>query len=775
MKSLIPGYEYDIFISYRQKDNKHDGWVTEFVDNLKGELESTFKEEISVYFDINPHDGLLETHDVDASLKEKLKCLVFIPIVSRTYCDPKSFAWEHEFKPFVEEASKDKLGLKIKLSNGNVASRVLPVRIHDLEIEDVKRFEEITGGVMRTMDFVFKTNSGVNRPLKSAEDHPGDNINKTYYQDQINKVALAIREIVHGIIAEPIHIGKEEDQIRVAFRETVFKENKSERKISLISTKRRLFVTLVISTILIIAGVLLYPRLFKQDKFERIRDAEGKISIAVMPFENLTGDTTLNWFQRGISSLLINRLGNSSELAVCEDQTMFEVMDGMKQIYTAGFSPSAAREVARKVKAETYITGSFQGRENTYWILVNLINSETGNILWTNKVEGNLKSSDYLTLSDSLCNKIKNYLEIKVLEVNADYDFREAYPKSAEAYKYFIEGMNLVLNQNYEFGIRSLKKALEIDSTFTLASFYITYAYSYQGNYAEVKIWIKKTYLHKDRVPPKYQLWIELWYLCEYSKNIDDITRCCDLLAESGINTCLFWTDIGVTYVDFLRQYDKAVNAFEKVMAICQERGIDWKFIGSFWDRFQIALHKTGYHEREKEISNMGLKLFPDNSNWFYYYMALCALSQGNASEADEIIIKYMAKHKELGTPEMSLEIFLGQMHEEANIMDQAEIHYRKACEIDPRNIDCLLALAYFLINREINVNEGLDLIHKVRVINPKITAYHYEGWGLYKLGRYEEAAELIEKAWGRMAGFNLEAYSHLEAAKKAAAGQRNN
>jgi subtilisin family serine protease len=51
MASLIPGYEYDIFISYRQKDNKHDGWVSEFVTNLKGELESTFKEEISVYYE----------------------------------------------------------------------------------------------------------------------------------------------------------------------------------------------------------------------------------------------------------------------------------------------------------------------------------------------------------------------------------------------------------------------------------------------------------------------------------------------------------------------------------------------------------------------------------------------------------------------------------------------------------------------------------------------------------------------------------------------------
>jgi len=38
MASIIQEYNYDIFISYRQKDNKYDSWVTEFVDNLKKEL-----------------------------------------------------------------------------------------------------------------------------------------------------------------------------------------------------------------------------------------------------------------------------------------------------------------------------------------------------------------------------------------------------------------------------------------------------------------------------------------------------------------------------------------------------------------------------------------------------------------------------------------------------------------------------------------------------------------------------------------------------------------
>jgi tetratricopeptide (TPR) repeat protein len=212
MASLIPGYEYDIFISYRQKDNKHDGWVTEFVDNLKGELESTFKEEISVYFDINPHDGLLETYDVDASLKEKLNCLIFIPILSRTYCDPRSFAWEHEFKAFVEQASQDQFGLKVKLLNGNIANRVLPVRIHDLDNDDMKLYESILDGVLRGIEFIYKE-PGVNRPL-TPEDDEKKNLYGSKYRNQINKIANAIDEIIHGLKQIHTSLSKEKSLLK---------------------------------------------------------------------------------------------------------------------------------------------------------------------------------------------------------------------------------------------------------------------------------------------------------------------------------------------------------------------------------------------------------------------------------------------------------------------------------------------------------------------------------------------------------------------------------
>ena len=187
MSSIIEGYNYDIFISYRQKDNKGDGWVTIFVENLKGELEATFKEDVSVYFDANPHDRLQETHNVDKSLENKLKCLIFIPVLSQTYCDPGSYAWQNEFLPFIKMADNDRFGKDIRLRNGNVASRILPVRIHDLDLEDIELFEKQTGSVLRPMDFVFSTSAGVNRPLQADEDHPIDNLNKTFYRDQLNK------------------------------------------------------------------------------------------------------------------------------------------------------------------------------------------------------------------------------------------------------------------------------------------------------------------------------------------------------------------------------------------------------------------------------------------------------------------------------------------------------------------------------------------------------------------------------------------------------------
>ena len=198
-----PNFNYDIFISYRHNDNKapggsEDGWVTEFVNNLTTELDTMVKGGASIYFDKDPDTGLRETDLVEESLSPRLQSLIFIPILSQTYCDPQSYAWKQEFLPFLRHSAQDSTGLTVKLHNGNFASRVLPVCIHDLDSADANLVEKQMEGKLRTIPFIFKS-PGVNRPLRGHEDDPMKNVNRTLYRDQINKLAIAIKEIINTV------------------------------------------------------------------------------------------------------------------------------------------------------------------------------------------------------------------------------------------------------------------------------------------------------------------------------------------------------------------------------------------------------------------------------------------------------------------------------------------------------------------------------------------------------------------------------------------------
>ena len=144
MPSLIPGYEYDVFISYRHNDNR-SGWVTEFVKHLNEELAATIKEPVSVYIDSNPTDGILETHNRRQKPRRKTKMPDFYsdslkPIVIQSHLHGSKNSVSS-----INQSAGDPLGRDIKLINGNVASRILPVKIHDLDGDDKAMIENEIG------------------------------------------------------------------------------------------------------------------------------------------------------------------------------------------------------------------------------------------------------------------------------------------------------------------------------------------------------------------------------------------------------------------------------------------------------------------------------------------------------------------------------------------------------------------------------------------------------------------------------------------------------
>ena len=403
MPSIIPGYEYDIFISYRQNDNQ-DGWVTEFVNNLNREIKATFKEDISIYFDENPHDGLHEHHEVDDSLREKLKCLIFIPIVSQTYCDPKCFAWEHEFKVFVEQASSDEFGLKTKLSGGNVASRVLPLKIHDLDNEDQQLFESEVGGVMRSIDFIY-TDTGVNRSL-SPKDSKDENLNKTRYRDQINKVANAIKELIYGLQHKPFTSSQNQTIETTGHHSSV------------------------------------------DDK-----------SVAVLPFVNMSNDPEQEYFSDGLTEEIINILAQVPNLKVV----------GRTSVFSLKGKSNDLREVGQKLGVSKILEGSVRKSGNLIRITVQLINANDGYHIWSQKFDRELndifKIQDEIALT--VVNRLKvNLSQVDELNIKKRYTNN---PDIVNRYLLAKFYFNKRTQENFDKALAILEKIIKEDVNFVPA------------------------------------------------------------------------------------------------------------------------------------------------------------------------------------------------------------------------------------------------------------------------------------------------------------------
>ncbi|MBN2861926.1 MAG: hypothetical protein JXN62_02115 [Bacteroidales bacterium] len=770
MPSIIEGYNYDIFISYRQKDNKQDGWVTEFVHKLKGELESTFKEEVSVYFDINPHDGLLEIHDVDASLKEKLKCLVFIPIISRTYCDPSSFAWEKEFKAFVEQASKDRFGLKVRLPNGNVATRVLPVRIYDLDDADIKMCESVLGGVLRGIEFIY-TEPGVNRPLRQRDDDVIHSTKQIIYRDQINKVANSIKEIISGLRAPGVS-GEKIIQQKDPALEVNKEEQHEANKLPAASPVRRLLIGIIATAVLVIAAILAYPGLFRRDTMEKLRSSGERISVAVMPFQNLTNDTIWNVWQEAIQNELATSLTNARELKVRQTESVNSLIQQKGHFNYSSISPSIAGKISQKLEADIFIYGSIKQAGSTIRLNTQLIDTKSEEALKSYEIDGPAREDMIFRMTDSLKRLINNFLVISKLktEMPGGEDLPEL-TRSPEAYRYFIYGNKSFGKRDYPTARNWYFQTLAADSGLYLAAIYLSTSFANQGLYEEAKKWCMWLYEKRDLMTLYYKIMTDRLYASFFDTPDEEIRYLKQTLELDDQQPVINFL-LGYKYNE-LHQFDKAIPAFESALKIYNKRDSRPMWVYNYTSLGDVY-HKTGQYKKEKKLYKKAVQDFPDDPV-LIYNQAVLALTLEDAARANRYLDKYISVRRGNSATEADIMNGVAGIYADAGIPDKAEKYYRDALSLEPENPTRLNNLAWFLIDNNININEGLELIEKALVQSPDIDyMIDTKGWGLYKQGRYREALEILEKSWEVKSVYDHEIFLHLEAARKAVAGKKN-
>ena len=224
-------------------------------------------------------------------------------------------------------------------------------------------------------------------------------------------------------------------------------------------TKRGLKASDVIIAVLFLAVcVLLYPKIFKTDKFEDIRDTD-EISIAVLPFTNMSSDIEQEYFCDGIAEDILNDLTQLEGLHVIARTSSFAFKDKNQDI----------REIGLKLGAQTIVEGSVRKTENRLRITAQLINVADGYHLWSERYDRNLE--DVFAIQNEIAKNIVQALDIK-LNQRENRALGKAKTEDVQAYDFYIRGRDYYHQDHHDktlLAIQMFKKAIQKDKNYALA------------------------------------------------------------------------------------------------------------------------------------------------------------------------------------------------------------------------------------------------------------------------------------------------------------------
>ncbi len=547
----------------------------------------------------------------------------------------------------------------------------------------------------------------------------------------------------------------------------VIKEEESPSEI----TRRRLKISDGIITVLFIAvSILLYPKIFNKDKFKEIRDEDGRISIVVMPFKNMTGDSIYYLWQEGLQNLLITSLSNSEELAVRQYETMFGILGNGTDINYASITPFQAGELAKKLEANTVIEGNMHQFGSNVRITVNMMDAGTGEIYKSFVMDGTAED-DFFNLTDSLSMLIRNFLEIKSLKQNVFFDLSNVYTNSSEAYKLYLQGRNCRSRLDYDCAMDYFNEAIQIDSNFISAMMKLAYCYGDLGQAEMSKFWAYKAFKRIDQLPPDMQLLVKEVKAVVDKEPLELIKQMKQYLE---INPHSMRKHYGIGWVYFnTEQWQDAIMAFEKTLEISHRYEIKtWAWTYILLGR---ACHYTGNHKEEQRIFDEGRNQWPGEKSQFDYWQAVCAISRGDNINAQFYLEEIRITSVQKGLPKAELLLMYAGVHKWAESLEKAEEYYKEALTLDPNDASIMNDVAYFLISNDLEIADGLALVNKAFEQDPENGAYMYTyGLALYKSGKLEESLEILKRSWDLASYYDHEHYLLIKRIEEALISQNH-
>jgi tetratricopeptide (TPR) repeat protein len=376
---------------------------------------------------------------------------------------------------------------------------------------------------------------------------------------------------------------------------------------------------------------------------------------------------------------------------------------------------------------------------------------------------------------------VKSFLLISEMQRGQLYPFKHAIStNSPEAYRYYIQGRKEFRNIDYFSAINWLSKAIAIDSNFIepikmtslaygnqyLHETFFSSAFENPDLYEQAKKWCLKAYGKMDQMAMPQQIDTKWIYAMYFGTPFDKIKYLRQLI-ELDDQWVTAYYNLANSYAK-LHQYDKAIPEFEKTLEIYERWGLkpywvfDYVYLGE-------AYHKTGQYFKEKKLYKKAEVDFPEDP-YLTGRQAILSFSQGDTVSGNHFIGKLVAVLKTLSVSESTIASLLAYVFNEAGVLDKSEESYRQALSFEPNNPRRLNSLAYFLIDSDRDIQEGLELVDQALETVPE--NYHCletKGWGLFKQGQVLEALEFLEKCDSLKPVYDHRVFLHLEEVKKAA------
>jgi TolB-like protein/class 3 adenylate cyclase/tetratricopeptide (TPR) repeat protein len=188
----------------------------------------------------------------------------------------------------------------------------------------------------------------------------------------------------------------------------------------------------------------------------RVLPSPDKPSIAVLPFQNMSGDPEQEYFADGMVEDIIAALSRFKSLFVIARNSSFTYKGKAVDI----------KQVGRELGVRYVLEGSVRKAGSRVRITGQLIDATTGAHLWADKFEGELQ--DVFDLQDKVATSVVGAIAPRLLDAEAELVKRKP-PESWASYDFYLRGRSLYRQRTLDTTEQALdlfRKAIDLDQEF---------------------------------------------------------------------------------------------------------------------------------------------------------------------------------------------------------------------------------------------------------------------------------------------------------------------